>query len=130
MKFIISESQQDKFINHVIQETINELRNVCEDYDDATAPGEWYNWDDCDLVENLEKINVVKTEKVETKPNLQGKNYPRFRVWVDIYYSSIFPSLDYENLRNVINYRVFQKYKMDLIINSNEEWNTMEYKYK
>lgn len=124
MKFIISESQQDKFINHAIQETIKELRNVCEDYDEGTEPGEWFNWDDCDLVEGLEKMEVVEIQKVETTPNLQGKNYPRFRVWVDIYYYTIFERRDYESLRHAINYRVFQKYKIDLIINSHEEWNT------
>jgi hypothetical protein len=86
--------------------------------------GDWFNWTDCDLVEGLEKIKVVEIEKVETTPNLQGKKYPRFRVWIDIYYYSIFGSRDYESLRHVINYRVFQKYKMDLIINSHVEWNT------
>lgn len=123
MKFIITESQQDNFINRAIQETIKELKNECEKLDDG-EDGDWFSWYDCDLVESLEKIKVVEIEKVETTPNLQGKNYPRFRVWVDIYYYSIFESRDYESLRHVINYRVFQKYKMDLIINSHEEWNT------
>ena len=123
MKFIISESQQDNFINRAIQETIKELKNECEKLNDG-GDGDWFSWYDCDLVESLEKIKVVEIEKVETTPNLQGKNYPRFRVWVDIYYYSIFESRDHESLRHVINYRVFQKYKMDLIINSHEEWNT------
>ena len=123
MKFIITESQQDNFINRVIQETINELKNECEKLNDG-EDGDWFNWTDCDLVEGLEKIKVVEIGKVKTTPNLQGKNYPRFRVWIDIYYYSIFGSRDYESLRHVINYRVFQKYKMDLIINSHVEWNT------
>lgn len=123
MKIIITESQQDKFINHAIQETITELKNECEKLDDG-EDGEWFRWYDCDLVESLEKMEVVEIERVETTPNLQGKNYPRFKVWVDIYYYYIFDSRDYESLRHAINYRVFQKYKMDLIIYSHEEWNT------
>lgn len=123
MKIIITESQQQNFINRAIQETITELKNECKKLDDG-EDGDWFRWYDCDLVENLEKMEVVEIQKVETTPNLQGKNYPRFRVWVDIYYYTIFERRDYESLRHAINYRVFQKYKMDLIINRNDEFNT------
>ena len=58
MKYLLKESQINKFIERAIQETIQELRDECEDYDEATEPGEWYNWDDCDAVNILEKLVI------------------------------------------------------------------------
>jgi hypothetical protein len=125
MKYLLTESQINKFINRIIQETINELQEECEDYDESLESGDWYNWRDCDYMESFEKLVINDIEKIESIPDFQtGSVYPTFRIWVNIYYSSISPSLDFIDLRGVLHYRIFQKYKMKLHIVIQEEINT------
>jgi hypothetical protein len=124
MKYLLTESQINKFINKMIQSTIQELREECEDRDESLEPGEWYNWSDCDLVDSLEKIVVNDIEKRETKSDYYGSFHPAFTVLVSIYYNSIFAAQDFNDLRGVLHYRIFQKYRMKLYIIIEEEINT------
>lgn len=125
MKYLLTESQINKFINRIIQETINELQEECEDYDESLESGDWYNWRDCDYMESFEKLVINDIEKIESIPDFQtGSVYPTFRIWVNIYYSSISPSIDFIGLRGVLHYRIFQKYKIKLHIVIQEEINT------
>lgn len=123
MKYLLTESQINKFIDRIIQETLQELKDVCEDYDETQSPGDWYNWDDCDLANQIVKIVVNDVEKEEVKPNSQGKVYPRFRVWINVYYTSIFDEINLYNIGYVIGYRIQQKYKIKVNISVQEEFN-------
>jgi hypothetical protein len=122
MKYLLTESQINKFIDQVIQETLQEIKDKCEVPDADTWPG-WLNFDDCDVANQIVKIVVNDVEKEEVKPNLQGKFYPRFRVWVNLYYTSLFTEIGQHNIGYVISYRILQKYKIKLNVLVQEEFN-------
>lgn len=124
MKYLLKESQINKFIERFIQETIQELRDECEDYD---GPGEWYTWDDCDAVDILEKLVVNDIETTEPhKTTLSDKVYPKFIVWTNIYYHSLMGNVryDWDNMASLLMFRIFQKYKIVLQIIPQKKINT------
>lgn len=123
MKYLITESQTNRFIEKIIQQTLQELKDVCEDYDETQSPGDWYNWDDCDLANQIVKIVVNDVEKQESKPNLSGNSYPIFRVLVNTYYYSGFATMDTTNIEYVLAYRIFEKYKIKVNLSVQEEFN-------
>lgn len=123
MKYLLTETQIDKFVNRMIQETIQELRDECEDYDEI---GEWFNWDDCDGIDTVEKIVLNDVENAEPSKNLDGGIYHTFIARITIYYNSIFNRYDFSDLSGVLTYRIFQKYKIRVKIKIQEEINTRQ----
>jgi len=124
MKYLITESQFTNTIKRFIISTLNELKNQCEDYDESQAPGDWYNWDDCDVANLIDRIEIKNIEKQESIKNYYGKKYPRFIVWVNVYYYSIFAAVDTDNVAYVLAERIFEKYKIRLTIRVEENINT------
>ena len=133
MKYLLKESQINKFIERAIQETIQELRDECEDYDEGSEPGEWYNWDDCDAVNILEKlvINDIENDGIN-KGIRSGKVHHRFIVRANVYYNSLIGNLhyDWDDMAGLLKFRIFQKYKIMVTIiieeanntNTNPQW--------
>jgi hypothetical protein len=126
MKYLLKESQINKLIERAIQETIQELRDECEDYDGGAEPGEWYNWDDCDAVNILEKlvINSIENDGIN-KSTVTGRVHHRFIVWVNVYYRSLGRlQYDWDSMADLLRFRIMQKYKIMLTIRVQEEINT------
>lgn len=121
MKYLITESQFDSVTQKLINDTLNEFRNVCEVPDADTWPG-WLNFDDCDTLESIEKIEVVNTQT--QKPVKGFKPYPTIGVDIDIYFSNIFASQDFSDFLISLAYRIKQKYKVQLNFNENKLINT------
>jgi hypothetical protein len=123
MKYLITEGQFDSVVQKLINNTLNEFRDVCEDYDEGTYPPDFLNWDDCDTLESIEKIEVVNTQ---TQKPAKGftKNYPTIGVDIDIYFSNIFVSKDFSDFLIALAYRINQKYRVQLNLNENELINT------
>jgi len=122
MKYLITETQLDSVTQKLINDTLNEFRNVCEVPDADTWPG-WLNFDDCDTLESIEKIEVVNTQ-TQTPAKGFTKNYPTVGVDIDIYFSNIFASQDFSDFLIALAYRIKQKYKLTLNFKENELINT------
>jgi hypothetical protein len=121
MKYLITESQFDSIVQKLINDTLNEFRDVCEVPDADTWPG-WLNFDDCDTLESIEKIEVVNTQ---TQTPIKGfRPYPTIDVDIDIYFSNIFASQDFSDFLISLAYRIKQKYKVTLNFKENELINT------
>lgn len=112
MKYIITESQKDKFITNTIQLTLDELKLACENDEDQA---EWYDLRTCEYVDDIEKIVINDIEKTNSNLSFIGMKYPTFIVWVNVHYSSIFSRENTEAI-NDIAHRIFQKYKIKLKI--------------
>ena len=123
MKYLITENRLNYLTQRIIDETFDEFKNVCEDYDESQEPGDWYNWDDCDSLESIEKIKVVNTQTLTLIKGFE-KQYPTFGVDIDIHFSSIFASQDFSDFLISLAYRIRQKYKVTLMFNENESINT------
>jgi hypothetical protein len=121
MKYLITESQFNSITQKLINDTLNEFRDVCEAPDADTWPG-WLNFDDCDTLESIEKIEVVNTQ---TQTPIKGfRPYPTIDVDIDIYFSNIFASQDFSDFLISLAYRIKQKYKVTLNFKENELINT------
>lgn len=126
MKYLLKESQINKFIERAIQETIQELRDECDDYDGDGEPGEWYNLDDCDAVYFLEKLVINNIENDGINKSIRsGKVHHRFIVRANVYYNSIGNlHYDWDDMAGLLKFRIFQKYKIMVTIRFQEEINT------
>jgi hypothetical protein len=122
MKYLITESQLNSMVDKIVQQTLEEFRDVCEIPDADTWPG-WLNFDDCDTLESIEKIEVVNTQ-TQTPAKGFTKNYPTVGVDIDIYFSNIFASQDFSDFLIALAYRIKQKYKLTLNFKENELINT------
>lgn len=122
MKYLITENRLNSFTQRIINDTLNEFRDVCEVPDADTWP-DWLSFDDCDSLESIEKIEVVNTQTLTLTKGL-GKQYQTFGVDVDIYFSNIFASQDFSDFLIALAYRIKQKYKIALMFNENESINT------
>jgi hypothetical protein len=121
MKYLITENRLNSFTQRIINDTLNEFRDVCEVPDADTWP-DWLSFDDCDSLESIEKIEVVNTQILT--PVKGFKQYQTFGVDVDIYFSNIFASQDFSYFLIALAYRIKQKYKITLMFNENELINT------
>ena len=119
MKYIITESKINSLFDKVLQHTLEELKDVCKDYDEGEDPGDWYNWDDCDKVELIEKITINSTKQTD----FYGVNKKGFIISVDIDFSSI-RFEDFSDVIYVIQQRMKDKIKILLILRIREQWNT------
>ena len=122
MKYLITESQFDSVTQKLINDTLNEFRNVCEVPDADTWPG-WLNFNDCDSLESIEKIEVVNTQTL-TLTKRVAKQYLTVGVDINIYFSSILSNVDFSDFLIALAYRIKQKYKITLMFNENELINT------
>jgi len=121
MKYLITENRLNSFTQRIINDTLNEFRNVCEAPDADTFP-DWLSFDDCDSLESIEKIEVVNTQILT--PVKGFRQQQTFGVDVDIYFSNIVVSQDFSDFLIALAYRINQKYKIALMFNENELINT------
>ena len=119
MKYLITENRLNYLTQRIIDETFDEFKNVCEDYDESQEPGDWYNWDDCDSVELIEKITINSTKQTD----FYGAYKKGFIISVDIEFSSI-RFEDFSDVIYVIQQRMKDKIKIPLILRIGEQWNT------
>jgi len=122
MKYLITESQFDSVTQKLINNTLNEFRDVCEVPDAETFP-DWLGFDDCNTLESIEKIEVINTQTLTLTKGFT-KQYPTFGVDINIYFSNIFASQDFSDFLIALAYRIKQKYKITLMFNENESINT------
>jgi hypothetical protein len=122
MKYLITENRLNSFTQRIINDTLNEFRDVCEVPDADTWP-DWLSFDDCDSLESIEKIEVVNTQ-IQTPAKGFIKNYQTFGVDVDIYFSNIVASQDFSDFLIALAHRINQKYKIQLNFKENELINT------
>ena len=87
----INESNLVETFNKIVNKSINTIKNICETSDNETWP-DWLNFDTCDVLDTLGKVNVQNVEKIK---NL-GK-YPMFNVYIDVNFSSVFGWIDYDD---------------------------------
>ena len=124
MKYLITEGQFDSITQKLINDTLNEFRSFCDAPDvDAWLSNHWLNFDDCDTLESIEKIEVVNTQTLKPAKGFT-KNYPTIGVGIDIYFSNIFTSQDFSDFLIALAHRINQKYRIQLNFNENELINT------
>lgn len=123
MKYLITESQFTNTIKKLVLLTFDEIKGICEDSDADTFPG-WLGFDDCEVANLVDKIEINDIHKQESRPDLYGNKYPRFMVWINVYYYSGTNATGLYNVGYAIGERIFKKYKLKVNVRVQEEINT------
>ena len=115
----INESNLVETFNKIVNKSINTIKNICETSDNETWP-DWLNFDTCDVLDTLGKVNVKNVEKIK---NL-GK-YPMFNVYIDVNFSSIFSWIDYDDFFiSTVASDILRTHNIHLIFHIDEQNNT------
>jgi hypothetical protein len=123
MKYLITESQFSNTIKRIVLSTFDEIKGFCENSDEDTFPG-WLGFDDCEAANLVDKIEINDIHKQESRPDLYGNKYPRFMVWINVYYYSGTNATGLYNVGYAIGERIFKKYKLKVNVRVQEEINT------
>ena len=115
----INESNLVETFNKIVNKSINTIKNICETSDNETWP-DWLNFDTCDVLDTLGKVNVKNVEKIK---NL-GK-YPMFNVYIDVNFSSVFEWIDYDDFFiSTVASDIIRTHNIHLIFHIDEQNNT------
>ena len=123
MKYLITESQFSNTIKRIVLSTFDEIKGFCENSDADTFPG-WLGFDDCEAANLVDKIEINDIHKQESRPDFYGNKYPKFEVWINVYYHSGTNAIGLYNIGYTIGERMFKKYKIKTLVRVQEEINT------
>jgi hypothetical protein len=102
----------------IVEETLEEIRNICEVLDIDTFPG-WLSFDGCDVVDTIDKITIVNIERKKGISRI-----PMFKVDVNLTLNGIWGGIDYDDFIYTISDRIIGKWKIHLIFNIKEQENS------
>jgi len=123
---LMRESDKDKLsketmmgtFQDIVEETLGEIRNICEVLDIDTFP-DWLSFDGCDVVDTIDKITIVNIERKKGISRI-----PMFEVDVNITFNSVSAWIDYDDFMYTISDRIIGKWKIHLIFNIKEQENS------
>jgi hypothetical protein len=98
----------------IVNATINNIKNICGDFDDRFLSDDisFENCDDVDTIESIEIKNVLPIKGLS--------NIPMFDLEVDVNFSSVFASVDYDDVFREITDQIKSKYRIFLIFTIQE----------
>jgi hypothetical protein len=102
----------------IVEETLEEIRNICEVLDVDTFP-DWLSFDGCDVVDTIDKITIVNIERKKGISRI-----PMFEVDVNLTLNGIWGGIDYDDFIYTISDRIIGKWKIHLIFNIKEQENS------
>ena len=123
---LMRESDKDKLsketmigtFQDIIEETLEEIKHNCEELDADSFAG-WLNFDTCDVVDSIDKINIVNIERKKGISRI-----PMFEVDVNITFNSISAWIDYDDFMYTMADRIIGKWKIRFIFNIKEQENS------
>ena len=113
----INEGNMDNMIQKIINSSVKELLDTCNDFDSETFP-DYLSFEDCDYIDLISKITVKKIITIKKLSNL-----PMFDVEIDIDYNSALSSVDFEGELSIITDHIKKKYKIFLVFTVMEQNN-------
>ena len=98
----------------IVNATINNIKNICGDFDDRFLSDDisFENCDDVDTIESIEIKNVLPIKGLS--------NIPMFDLEVDVNFSGVFASIDYDDVFREITDQIKSKYRIFLIFTLQE----------
>ena len=123
---LMRESDKDKLsketmtgtFQDIVDETLDEIKNICEVPDADTFP-DWLSFDACDVVDSIDKISIVNIERRKGISRI-----PMFEVDVNLTFNSISAWIDYDDFMYFIADRIIGKWKIRFIFNIKEQENS------
>jgi hypothetical protein len=113
----VNEGTMDNTIQRMINSSVKELLDVCNDFDDETFP-DYLSLEDCGFIDLIHKITVKKITPIKKLSNL-----PMFDVELDIDYNTALSSVDFEGELAMITDHIKKKYKIFLVFTVMEQNN-------
>ena len=113
----INEGAMDSTIQKMIDSSVKELIDICNDFDSETFP-DYLSFEACEYIEQLDKITVKQITPIKKLSNI-----PMFDVEVDIDFVSASAWVDFEDVLRMITDHVKKKYKIFVVFTVMEQWN-------
>ena len=113
----VNEGTMDYTIQKIIDSSIKEIIDICNDFDSETFP-DYMSFESCDYISSINKITVKKITPIKKLSNL-----PMFDVEIDIDYNSAFESVDFDEELMLISDHIKNKYKIFLVFTVIEQNN-------
>ena len=107
----------------IVEETLEEIKHNCEELDADSFAG-WLNFDTCDVVDSIDKINIVNIERKKGISRKGISRIPMFEVDVNITFNSISAWIDYDDFMYTMADRIIGKWKIRFIFNIKEQENS------
>ena len=113
-KETIAETFQD-----IIDQTLDEIKNICNSDEGVIIFPDWLSFDACDVVDTIDKISIANIERRKGISRI-----PMFEVDVNLTFNSISEWIDYDDFMYLIADRIIGKWKIRFIINIKEQENS------
>jgi hypothetical protein len=113
----VNEGTMDNTIQRIINSSVKELLDACNDFDNETFP-DYLSLEDCGFIDLIRKITVKKITPIKKLSNL-----PMFDVELDIDYNTALSSVDFEGELAMITDHIKKKYKIFLVFTVMEQNN-------
>jgi hypothetical protein len=117
-KNTINENDMVSTLQNIVDNTIEEYVEGCETLTSVTWP-DWLSFNDCDVTDSIESVEVISVKKNE----IRRSGYLNLGVKVNVYYKSVFDSLDISNFFYSLRLRIQEKYKITIIFSVEDEVN-------
>jgi hypothetical protein len=98
----------------IVNATINNIKNICSDIDDRFLRSN-ISFESCDDVDTIESIEIKNVLPIKGLSNI-----PMFDLEVDVNFSSVFASVDYDDVFREITDQIKSKYRIFLIFTIQE----------
>lgn len=114
IKETINESNVEKTLESIINKSIVQLKKICND---DIIPN-WVDDDTCDIIENVESIEILKSVKIKKLSTL-----PMFDLSIKIKYNHIFDPVETDDLITTLTDFIMKTYKIHLLFDVVEQNN-------
>ena len=111
------ETMMDTF-QEIVDETLEEIKNICEVVDADTFP-DWLSFDGCDVVDTIDKISILNVEITKGISRI-----PMFEVDVNLTINGIWGGIDYDDFMYNISDRIINKWRIRFSFNIKEQENS------
>jgi hypothetical protein len=98
----------------IVNATINNIKNICSDIDDRFLRSN-ISFESCDDVDTIGSIEIKNVLPIKGLSNI-----PMFDLEVDVNFSSVFASVDYDDVFREITDQIKSKYRIFLIFTIQE----------
>ena len=113
----VNESTMDNTFQKIIDSSIKEIIDMCNDFDSETFP-DYMSFESCEYIDSINKITVKKLTPIKKLSRL-----PMFDVEIDIDFYSPFDSIDFDEGLTLITDLIMKKYKVFLVFTVMEQNN-------
>jgi len=103
----------------IIDQTLDEIKNICNSDEGVIIFPDWLSFDACDVVDTIDKITILNIERRKGLSTI-----PMFEVDVNLTFNNIYEWIDYDDFIHLIADRIIKKWRIHFIFDIKEQENS------